>query len=319
MSADQPNSKADTLVKVVLVFFIALLSFSVGTFVGKQVSDSDHRRMALEGEYKADRQVASIDEKADGESSEKITEKEVESLTEEFVNKEKREPASTEEHGEHAEHREASEQAAASEHAAPAAHDQHAEAASGHGEKAVEHKDGKGFKPYARVKPEAQKVGGHDKADKHEAPAKVEEKHEATAEHGAHAATESKAKPAAKAAADATHKVAEKVAKGHAPSDGKKEEASKAQSALPTVAKSAVGKFAVQVASYVDEKEAKTHAADLKGKGYEAFYISASVKGQTWYRVLVGLFDSAKNADEYRGQLMKETGTKSAVVQKIVQ
>ena len=49
MSAAKGNSKADTLVKVVLVFFISLLSFSVGTFVGKQVSDSHHRRMALEG------------------------------------------------------------------------------------------------------------------------------------------------------------------------------------------------------------------------------------------------------------------------------
>src|SRR5579862_7710848 len=90
MSSEKGSSKADTLVKVVLVFFISLLSFSVGTFVGKQVSDSDHRRMALEGEYKGERQVASTGEKADGaEASDKISEKEVESLTEEFVNKEK--------------------------------------------------------------------------------------------------------------------------------------------------------------------------------------------------------------------------------------
>jgi cell division protein FtsN len=91
MSGEKGSSKADTLVKVVLVFFISLLSFSVGTFVGKQVSDSDHRRMALEGEYKGDRQIASEEHgaaKAE-ESGEKITEKEVESLTEEFVNKEK--------------------------------------------------------------------------------------------------------------------------------------------------------------------------------------------------------------------------------------
>src|ERR1700679_2047697 len=90
MSSEKGGSKADTLVKVVLVFFISLLSFSVGTFVGKQVSDSDHRRMALEGEYKTDRQVASTEAKPDGDAtSEKISEKEVESLTEEFVNKEK--------------------------------------------------------------------------------------------------------------------------------------------------------------------------------------------------------------------------------------
>lgn len=34
----------DTLVKVVLVFFLSLLSFSVGTFIGKQVSDADHQK-----------------------------------------------------------------------------------------------------------------------------------------------------------------------------------------------------------------------------------------------------------------------------------
>src|SRR3954464_7392053 len=87
-SSEKGGSKADTLVKVVLVFFISLLSFSVGTFVGKQVSDSDHRRMALEGEYKTDRQVASTEGKGE-EGSDKVSEKEVESLTEEFVNKEK--------------------------------------------------------------------------------------------------------------------------------------------------------------------------------------------------------------------------------------
>lgn len=38
----QTSSKADTLVKVVLVFFISLLSFSIGTFMGKQVADHDH-------------------------------------------------------------------------------------------------------------------------------------------------------------------------------------------------------------------------------------------------------------------------------------
>src|SRR3954464_4858186 len=90
-SSEKGGSKADTLVKVVLVFFISLLSFSVGTFVGKQVSDSDHRRMALEGEYKTDRSVASAEGKM--ESDEKISEKEVESLTEEFVNKEKASPS----------------------------------------------------------------------------------------------------------------------------------------------------------------------------------------------------------------------------------
>src|SRR5580693_4454168 len=95
MAKETGSSRTDTIVKVVLVFFISLLSFSVGTFVGKQVSDSDHRRLALEGEYKADRQVASTDTKAEAEAADKISEKEVESLTEEFVNKEKAAPGDT--------------------------------------------------------------------------------------------------------------------------------------------------------------------------------------------------------------------------------
>ena len=119
MSAEKGSSKADTLVKVVLVFFISLLSFSVGTFVGKQVSDSDHRRMALEGETKADRQVASSDENKDEESG-KITAKEVDSLTEEFVAKEKNAGAGA---GETAANEEASEKSE------PAATEEKADAA----------------------------------------------------------------------------------------------------------------------------------------------------------------------------------------------
>ncbi|PIT99936.1 MAG: hypothetical protein COT74_07400 [Bdellovibrionales bacterium CG10_big_fil_rev_8_21_14_0_10_45_34] len=42
------GSKTDTLIKLVLVFFISLLSFSIGTFVGKQFSDSQHRMAAME-------------------------------------------------------------------------------------------------------------------------------------------------------------------------------------------------------------------------------------------------------------------------------
>jgi septal ring-binding cell division protein DamX len=86
--SEKGSSKADTLVKVSMVFFISLLSFSVGTFVGKQVSDSDHLRMKLEGEYRGggDRQAASTESAA---ATDKVSEKEVENLTEEFVNKEK--------------------------------------------------------------------------------------------------------------------------------------------------------------------------------------------------------------------------------------
>ena len=270
MSAEKGSSKTDTLVKVVLVFFISLLSFSVGTFVGKQVSDSDHRRVALEGETHGARDVASADGHGAAEG-EKITEKEIDSLTEEFVNKEKsdREPASDE-------------------HAAAGAEDGHATEAAA---------DAQGYKSYSR----GAKAEKPAPADAHAAPAKPAEKS------AAHAP-----------AHDATAAVAEKVAKDKAPSDGMKEER-KPAAALPSVASSAVGKYTVQVASYADEKEAKAGAADLKGKGWAAFYLSANVSGKTWYRVLVGLFDNNKSATEMRAQYLKDTGSKTAIVQKIVQ
>lgn len=256
MSAEKGSSKADTLVKVVLVFFISLLSFSVGTFVGKQVSDSDHRRMALEGEYKADRQVASTEGKGEAaEPTDKISEKEVASLTEEFVNKEKA--------------------AGPEEVASEDGDDETADTAEAAPSEKMEKVEASGYKTFSR-----EKTG--------------------------------------KVADEKANKVAEKIAKGEAPTDGKSEER-KPASTLPSVASSAVGKYTVQVGSYPDEKMAQNHAAELKGKGYSAFYFAANVAGHTWYRVSVGLFASQKTANEYRAQFMKDANTKSALVQKIIQ
>lgn len=283
MSQSKAGSKADTLVKVILIFFISLLSFSVGTFVGKQVSDSDHRRLALEGD--AHREVASNGHDEHGmvgEDAQGITDEEVARLTEEFVNKEKaastREIASTE-----------------GERHAPVPPAEHAPAAE---------KGGSGFSGYKQVARHGEKAPAH--ADAHTAPA-----------HGD--APSAAAKTAAKVAsmADATHDIANKVAHDQAPTDGKPE-TRKPQSVLPSVASGAIGKFTVQVASYADENEARNHAADLKHKGWQAFYLSANVSGRTWYRVVVGLFDDSKSARAFKDKLMNEAKVGSAIVQKII-
>lgn len=285
MSGDKGGSKADTLVKVVLFFFISLLSFSVGIFVGKQVSDSDHRKMALEGEYSGGRSVASVGEHgehgaASAHGEDKVSEKEVEALTEEFVNKEKS--------------HEPNDEGGAAEHGAKPEAAEHKEAATADG-----------YKSYPRGKAEAK-----------------EETKVAAVEHGTKAergaVEHAKPEPTKAVKADATHKTAEKVAEGKAPTDGAKEE-KKALPSLPSVASSAVGKYTVQVGSYLDEKEAKTRSADLKAKGWQSFYLAANVKGKTYYRVLVGLFSNHDSAKEFREKFMKEAGTQSAIVQKIVQ
>lgn len=260
MSKETGSSRTDTIVKVMLVFFISLLSFSVGTFVGKQVSDSDHRRMALESEFQG-RDVASSEgeEGKDG----KVTDKEVENLAEEFVNKEKAEGEA-----------------------------KVGETETTEGMKVAEAKEGAdGYKTYTHGK--EQKEEKSEKSEKAEKPGKKVSKAEG-------------------------EDVGEKLANNKAASDGEVEQR-KPSSALPTVANSAVGKFTVQVGSYATESEAEGQAKQLKNKGWAAFYVPANVSGKTWYRVMVGTFNNHNSAQAFRKDFMKESGMKSALVQKIVQ
>lgn len=268
MAQKSSGSVTDTVVKVMLVFFISILSFSVGVFTGKQVSDSDYRKMALDGEYqKSARDVASTanTEKADdgkkADAQAGISDKEVESLTQEFVAKEKADADTA--------------AMTADSTAAPAA-----DAA-----KTVAQTDdakADGYKDFSHTKTA--------EADKKVAPK----------------------------TADAMDKVSEKVAKGEPATDGKMKKRAPS-SVLPSVASSAVGKYTVQVASFATEKDARTHAAHLKAKGWNAFYIPATIKGKTWYRVSVGLFTTSKSAMHFRAQLLKESHLKAAIIQKIVE
>lgn len=88
------GSRTDTLIKLVLVFFLSLLSFSVGTFVGKQFSDSQHKIAELENPIagEGERSMASIPADATkAEVGKAISDEEISKLSEEFVKKEKQE------------------------------------------------------------------------------------------------------------------------------------------------------------------------------------------------------------------------------------
>lgn len=257
-SQPEENSKMDALVKVVLVFFISLLSFSVGTFVGKQVSDSDHRRASLEGDAHNERSVASTDGHAEeSHEPEAHSEEAVEDLASEFLH----------------------------ESEAPKV-------------------DDKGYSSYQR------------KAANHEDESHKAETHKnETAEHKEqvpHKTNEHKKEEPLEAA--------KKISHGEAPTTGKKvEKPRKPSSTLPAVASSSLGKYTVQVASYGSEDDAKKYASRLKTKGWNAFYIPAQIKGRTWFRVSVGLFEEANNAQVFMKQFLKESGTKDALVVKIIQ
>jgi septal ring-binding cell division protein DamX len=282
------GSRTDTLVKLVLIFFISLLSFSVGTYVGKQVSDNDHRRAQVEGDYQG---VASQEENhADAESAEKAEEEklsddEIASLTEEFVTKEK----------------DAAAQPVPAEVEREVA-SQPAEDTAGYkkfsGKNAPSHTAAPVEKTVPAAKTPASTAQAAPEMTK-PAPAPVTEV----------------VKPIA--ATDAPAAAAHRVAQGQAPAPDMKAPR-KPDSILPSVAATAVGKYTVQVASYPDEAQAKNHAAELKGKGWNAFYIPAEIQGKNWYRVSVGLFTSAKSAGEFRKEFQKESNVATAIVQKII-
>lgn len=283
MLSQNGGAKTDTVVKLVLIFFVSLLSFSVGTFVGKQVSDSDYKRLALEDEYKSNGHEAAEGD-AHGEAA-AVSEEEVANLTDEFVKNEKVEAKMEE--------TESADREVASEN--PAKADEH-------GYKKVGGKKEETKDMHAAANKELHAAPAHGAPDAYAAPA-----HEAPAHKVA-------AAPKMDEAADA----AKRVASGKSAT---KTEVAPRQpnSVLPSVATSAVGKFTIQVASFASEEEAKSNAAELKEKGWNAFYVPADIKGKTWYRVSVGLFSDMKSATTFRQKFLTETNISSAIVQKIVQ
>ena len=97
MSVERYGTKTDVFVKLVLVFFICVLSFSIGTFVGKKFSDNQQRLGKLESNGKGDsnlttqktdknRDVASIDPNLHEEKpDDALSDEEITKLAEEFV------------------------------------------------------------------------------------------------------------------------------------------------------------------------------------------------------------------------------------------
>ncbi len=316
MSVERYGSKTDVVVKLVLVFFIALLSFSVGTFVGKKFSDNQYKLSKLEphkksenseaseedshkvadhpsDEHGANRGVASVTE---GKSSahgggKGLSDDEIAKLAQEFVADDKKPEKTQDEHGS----------------AHGSSHEQ-AKTPDSHGAKPNDHSEAA--------------ANSHDQSN--------EDSHSASTHKVAAANTHAEAHAEPKAEAKQTHQQAapaheaplmpaNRMANGHAPvAENPKASESRIPAALPKeVASSAIGKFTVQVSSFTSEKEAQQMSASLKEQGFSAFYVSAKVKNETRYRVSIGLFATAKEADSYMKDLLKRKKVESAIVQPV--
>lgn len=227
--------KSDVVVKLILVFFISLLSFSIGTFVGKKYSDNQHRLARLEPGSQTQRQVASTNDSGRG-SGPAVSDEEIAKLAEEF----------------------AMEEESLKEETLPSVPTSET--------------------PIATIEKKLEPLDQAKSLAETKAP------------------TESK--PVAPPAQDKDTRI---------PS-----------SLPPDVAQYSVGKFTVQIASYKSEEEAKKRADDMKLRGYGAFHFPAQVRGETWYRVGVGLFPTEEDAKNYRKEFSEKSKLPDTVIQKIV-
>jgi cell division protein FtsN len=308
------NTRMDTVLKMLLITFIALLAFSSGVYFGKQLSDSDYQLKALESDFTNTHGAKLADGSFDGGPEETLNREEAaalsESLAEKLVKGEKEDLNSKEDHG--VEERKL---ASDSKHAT-AAHDDPLHASS--------QKSAKNETPQPTA--HSAQNAGHSSE-----PAAVQTDHGHGTDHGA---AQTQPKPSTKAAGDhhpaqahsvekpdlsAATKAAMRVAANAAPIEPPK---AMTEKRIPTSLPKTVGlsqdvEFTVQVASFPTAEVAKEHADILVKKGFPAFPVEATINGKVWYRVSVGSFKTMKEATAYRAQLLKQANVTTAIVQKI--
>lgn len=312
--------KGQAMMKLILVFFISLFSFAVGTYVGKTYSDQQHKTAKLEpknhlasvaknnqhGEDKHGAATHGDDQHGDtaaahGEGShgetrgvasahgqEMMTDDEIARLAAEIVPDD--EPPAKDPHGKE------------DKHAKAGAHDAHGAAAAedknGGGHEA--HHDAHGDQHAAPVA----KSSGHGAPEKK--PILLEDN---DSKHDRKPASPDKKKPT-----EAMHEQLEKNTKPHANHQG---QGRKPSSLPPNPIQDSIGKYTVQIASFATENEAKQRAAQLRTQGYNAFYVQANIKGNIWFRVSIGLFNTERDAKNYLVDYRKGNSSIQAIVQKI--
>lgn len=293
------GAKSDVAVKLVLVFFISLLSFSIGTYIGKKYSDNQHKLAQLEPSTSSEkRSVASEggDHHATAGKDQMISDDEIKSLADEKLKKEEfiADDSAADTHDTHAKK---DEHAKKNDHAKKDDHEEKADA--------------------NHAAPVAKKSDAH--ADPH-VDAHGEVKAEAKKTEHKPASTPA---PAHKSTAHGHEDAPLEAAKSFL--DGKVPEAKKAAvvenrlpSSLPKdISQYALGKFTVQVASYATKDEAEKRASKLKEQGYQTNVIPAKVNDKQWYRVSFGLYGTQDEAQKERTKYLEKFKTESALVQKI--
>ena len=63
--------------------------------------------------------------------------------------------------------------------------------------------------------------------------------------------------------------------------------------------------YTIQVASYINEKDAVSHVEELKVQEKDVQYFPVFIRGQVWFKVCVGKFDTKEKAEQYKKDFVK--------------
>ena len=278
------SQKTDNLIKLALVFFVSLLSFSIGTYVGKKYSDNQHKLSALEPK------------KTDATAVEPGAEKVQEFATE------AQDPEQTLPTGNIDEITTNTEKPSAL---------TDSEVAKIAEEFAAE--DGETDQPQEKVAATVDKgeVVGTIKAT----PRPVSKLSLTEASKQTEPKVVAQAKPTAPVEKPMVSIKTPEL--GVAPTPTDKQQEVREPASIAPKQEVVPMHFTVQIGSFPTQGEAEKLTKSLQDKGYKTSYIPAKVNGQVWYRVNVGLFGTIKEAQDYKKEFLEKTKMSSAIVQRV--
>lgn len=287
------------MIKLALVFFVSLLSFSIGTYVGKKYSDNQHKLALLEPKTQSPAEVSPKAEEFASDSA--ATEADpAHKATEEVMAANDGKPTALTD----SEVAKIAEEFATEEE--PTTEDKLVGTIDGEEKSVGTITDANvGTTHSARKTAAVTTAKAAPSAAPNTLPTKVAAITQSTKTPAVPAPEAVKNTEAAQAAALA--KIKQMAAEERVPAS------------IPVKKDVVPLHFTVQVGSFPTQAEAENMTKELSSKGYKTTFVPAKVNGQLWYRVNVGLFGTIKEAQDYKKEFLEKTKVSSAIVQRVQQ
>ena len=295
------SQKTDNLIKLALVFFVSLLSFSIGTYVGKKYSDNQHK-------------LALLEPKKDKEDT--LSEKSVEEFATEHAKPAEKADVPNTHTAELTGSTETKPAALTDSEVAKIAEEFASEEENT--EEKIVAKVENTAKPVAKISATPKPVEKITLAKTVETPTEkqpINNTNVTPTEKKTLTPAQAQLLAKAKETQAEKNEVAESTVVKPTPSDNV--ETVREPASLPPKQEIVPIHYTVQIGSFPTQTEAEQLTKSLQNKGYKTSFVPAKVNGQIWYRVNVGLFGTIREAQEYKKEFLEQTKLSSAIVQRV--